>query len=82
MLTLRLLKLPLWAGWGNYTPIDPTKVNQLVRLNAAYYMLIAGGVWVTAVITEHFTIFWGIYFLVIGIIYAIRTFLVKREKLQ
>jgi hypothetical protein len=80
LVAVRILKLPWNARWSVNTPLNPAKANQLVNLTAAFYVLMAGALWMIAVATAQFTFTWGILLFVLGILNLFRVFAVRQEK--
>jgi hypothetical protein len=66
LLLLRVLKLP-WSLRS--TTLD--QARQLVYLNDAFMLLMAGALWIVAWATAQFTESWGIVFITTGVIYLI-----------
>jgi len=67
LLLLRVLKIPL-----SLRSTTLNQARQLIYLNDAFMLLLAGALWIVAWATAQFTFFWGILFLVIGVIYLIQ----------
>ena len=75
LLLLRVLKIP---GRLRSTTLD--QARQLVFLNDAFMLLLAGTLWIVELATAQFTFFWGILFLVIGVMYLIQGLRWKPEQ--
>lgn len=67
LLLLRVLKIP---GSLRSTTLD--QARQLVFLNDAFMLLLAGALWIVAWATAQFTLFWGIIFITLGVIYLVQ----------
>lgn len=66
LILLRVLKIP-WRL--RETTLD--QARQLIYLNDAFMLLMAGAIWMIAWITAQFTEEWGIILLIIGVIYLV-----------
>jgi hypothetical protein len=67
LLLLRALKIP-WSLKSS--TLD--QARQLVFLNNAFMLLLAGALWIVAWATAQFTQTWGIILLTIGVVYLIQ----------